>query len=269
VTVGTTWIPDGVDPDLPSVARVYDYLLGGGHNFAADREFAEQFAAMLPGSRDVVRINRAFLRRAVLFMVSAGMRQFLDIGSGIPTVGNVHELVQAADPEARVVYVDIDPIAVAHSRQLLEGNDRAAAVQADFTNPESILCDRDTRRLLDFTQPMGLLMVGLLHFVSEQWDMCRLVARYRQALAPGSYVAMTQLAAEVRSDEIAKMIHEAKPYHVAVYPRTRERFDGFFDGLKLVEPGVVSAPLWRPDSQADLVEPPQRDLLMAGVGRKP
>lgn len=270
VTVDATWIPSDVDPDQPSVARIYDYLLGGARNFAVDRQLAEQIMAMVPESRDLARLNRAFLRRAVLFMVSAGMRQFLDIGSGIPTVGNVHELVQRTDPEARVVYVDIEPIAVQHSMLMLEGNDRATAIQADLTDPESILGHCETRRLLDFDQPIGLLLVGVLHFVPYEWDLNPIVARYRDALVPGSHVAMTHIASEVtRPDMAAEALDVAKSQQVMHYPRSREQFITFFDGLELVEPGVVSQPLWRPESQTDLADPSYRDQVIVGVGRKP
>jgi SAM-dependent methyltransferase len=257
------------DPNVPSAARLYNYLLGGCQNFAVDRQLAEQLATILPGSKDIARMNRAFMRRAVLFMISAGIRQFLDIGSGIPAVGNVHELAQQADSEARVVYVDIDPIAVAHNTMLLESNDRAVAIQANLTEPDSILGHCDTRRLLDFTQPMGLLLVGVLHFVSDEWDLNRVVARYRTVLAPGSYVAMAQLSAEARPNELATLLDFAKDYPTTAYPRTHEQFIRFFEGFELVEPGMVSQPMWRPESNADLADLPQRDQVLVGVARKP
>ncbi|MGH3995536.1 MAG: SAM-dependent methyltransferase, partial [Pseudonocardiaceae bacterium] len=159
----TSWIPDGVDLERPSGARIYDYLLGGAHNFAHDRELAEKFLKAQPNAREIARLNRAFLRRVVLFMIDNGVRQFLDLGSGIPTVGNVHEIAHKADPSARVVYVDYEDVAVAHSELLLEENDLATIVQADLTAPAEILQHPRTRAMLDFEEPIGLLMVGVFH----------------------------------------------------------------------------------------------------------
>jgi hypothetical protein len=263
------WIPTGVDQNLPSAARIYDYMLGGEHNFAADREIAERFATALPGSRDIARLNRDFLRRAVLFMISAGVRQFLDIGSGIPTFGNVHEIAQRAEPESRVVYVDIDPVAVAHSVLILNGNDRAAAIQADLTQPEVILHHPTTRRLLDFELPLGLLMVAVLHFIPESKDPGGLLARYRDRLAPGSYLTLSHFTADTRPAEMAAMVEVMKGSKDPLYPRSRQRFTELFAGFEMVEPGVVSTALWRPDSGADREDRPERDQVLAGVSRRP
>ena len=176
------WVPEGIDVTKPSVARVYDYALGGVHSFAVDREFLRAVEAMLPDVRAVCRANRAFLHRAVRVLVEVGIRQFLDIGSGIPTAGNVHEIAQQAAPEARVVYVDIDPVAVAHSRLILAGNDRAAAIQEDLRHPEAIIGHPATQRLLDFDQPVGLILGVVLSVIPDEDDPHALVARYRDAL---------------------------------------------------------------------------------------
>src|SRR5438132_13046061 len=164
------WAPQDIDINLPSAARMYDYYLGGGHNFAADREVAERALAIMPEGRQLAQINRAFLRRAVRFCVAAGLRQFLDLGSGIPTLGNVHEVAQAASPLSKVVYVDIDPVAVAHSRALLESNDLATAVLEDLRKPESVLTNPAVRGLLDLKRPVALLMLSVLHFVQDEDD---------------------------------------------------------------------------------------------------
>lgn len=269
MTESVTWVPDGVDQELPSSARIYDYLLGGGHNFAADRQVAERFASALPGARDIARLNRAFLRRAVLFMISSGVRQFLDIGSGIPTVGNVHEIAQKVDPECRVVYVDSEPVAISHSGLILAGNDRATAIQADLGDPDSILTNPRTTRLLDFTRPIGLLMVGVFHFVPESRDPSAVLAGYRDALPSGSYLALSHFTSDTRPAEMAAMVEVMKSSKDPVYPRSRERITELFDGFELLEPGVVSTPLWRPDSDVDLADSPERDQILAGVGRKP
>ncbi|MGH3839576.1 MAG: SAM-dependent methyltransferase, partial [Pseudonocardiaceae bacterium] len=189
------WVPFGVDMTVPNAARVYDYWLDGAHNFAADREMANKIQQVVPAARDAARINRSFLRRVVLFMVDSGIRQFLDIGSGIPTVGNVHEIAQRADPECRIVYVDKEPVAVAHSELLLAGNDRAAAIQANLRDVRGVLDHPQTQRVLDIDQPVGLLMLWLLHFVPDSWDPVGILARYRDRLAPGSYLALSHVTA--------------------------------------------------------------------------
>ena len=262
-------VPEGVDIEVPSAARIYDYLLGGGHNFAADRQLGEKFAAALPGARDVARLNRAFLRRAVLFLVSSGVRQFLDLGSGIPTVGNVHEIAQQADEQARVVYVDKDPVAVAHSRMLLEGNEQAAMVQADMCEPESVLQAAGTGQLLDFDAPVGLLMVGVFHFVPDELGPREIVAGYRDRLAAGSYLALSHFTADTRPEEIAATVEVMKRSADPIYPRSREEIIALFAGFDLVEPGVVSTPLWRPESPAELELDAEHSEILAGVGRKP
>jgi SAM-dependent methyltransferase len=263
----TSWVPDGVDVHVPSAARIYDYLLGGGHNFAADREIAERFEAALPGSREIARLNRAFLRRAVLFMVDAGIRQFLDLGSGVPTVGNVHEIAQRDAPESRVLYVDNDPVAVAHSQLLLEGNDRAAAIEADMCRPETILQTPETERLIDFTEPLGLLMVGVFHFVPDTRNPGQILAGYRDRLAPGSHLALSHFTADTRPEEMAAMVQVMTKSKDPIHPRSRAEFTALFDGFELVEPGIVSTADWRPESPGDIGDGPGRDQIYAGVGR--
>src|SRR5262249_12253678 len=185
------WAPEGIDLDAPSVARAYDYMLGGAHNFAIDREWARSFLTVLPDFRVIARANRAFLHRAVRFMVDAGIRQFLDVGSGIPTVGNVHEIAQETHPECRVVYVDIDPVAVTHSRQILAGNDRAVVIQEDLRDPDAILRHPDTEALLDLSQPLGLMLVAVLPAIPNQDNPHDIVARLRDAWPSASYLAIS------------------------------------------------------------------------------
>ncbi|MGH4021803.1 MAG: SAM-dependent methyltransferase [Pseudonocardiaceae bacterium] len=267
MTEQAEWVPQGIDVELPSGARIYDYLLGGGHNFALDRQLGEQFAAVVPGARDIVRINRAFLRRAVLFLVSSGVRQFLDLGSGIPTVGNVHEIAQQADEQARVVYVDKEPVAVAHSRLLLEGNERATIVQADMCEAETILQAPETRRLIDFDEPVGLLMVAVFHFVPDERRPQEIVAAYRDRLVSGSYLALSHLTADTMPEEMAAAVEVSKRMDDQFYLRSREEITALFAGFDLVEPGAVSAPLWRPESPA--VGPDaEHSEVFAGVGRR-
>src|SRR2546421_865213 len=164
------WAPETIDIERPSAARIYDYWLGGSHNFAVDREMARQVTSLVPETPLIMQANRAFLHRAARFLVESGIRQFLDIGSGIPTLGNVHEVVQKAIPDAPVVYVDIDPVAVTHSRHILAGNERVAVIQEDLRRPDRILAHPDATRLLDLDQPVALLLLAVLHFIPDDDD---------------------------------------------------------------------------------------------------
>jgi hypothetical protein len=261
------WAPETIDIDRPSAARMYDYFLGGSHNFAVDREAAQAMIAAVPETPLLAQANRAFLRRSVRFLVEAGIRQFLDIGSGIPTVGNVHEIAQSMAPESTVAYVDIDPVAVGHSREILAGNDRAVAIQADIRDPDGILDHPDVLKLIDFGQPVALMIVAVLHFVRDEDRPTEIVSRLRSALAPGSYLVLSQASGEGRT---STEWHEAS----AVYQRTdrplhnrgRDEITRLFDGFTLVEPGVVWVPQWRPDSPHG-VEEPERAIYIGGVGR--
>jgi SAM-dependent methyltransferase len=265
-----TWAPDGVDIDRPSAARIYDFLLGGSHNFAIDRQAAKQSLALIPDLAIHAQANRAFLYRAVRYLVDAGVRQFLDIGSGVPTVGNVHEVAQRVDPESRVVYVDIDPVAVAHSRAILDGNDRAAVIQEDLRRPDAVLDHPDVQAMFDFDRPIGLLLVAILHAMPDDAHPYRTVAKLCDRLAPGSHLAISHGTTEGIGDEVAEQFRELS---VRIgYPlslRSRAGVARFFDGLELVEPGVVFVPEWRPEDPDDVGDAPQRAGQFAGVGRKP
>lgn len=263
------WVPDSVNHEIASAARLYDYLLGGAHNFEADRELAEKFLLALPSARDVARLNRAFLRRAVVMLSEYGIRQFLDIGSGIPTVGNVHEIAQDIDPGARVVYVDNEPVAVAHSELLLDGNKNATVIAGDMRHPETILEHSETNRLLDFSEPIGLLMVGVFHFIALDENAPAIISGYQEKLAPGSFLALSHFTADVRPDEMAGVVEVMKRSADPIHPRTHDQITELFDGFELVEPGVVGTALWRPD-RADPVsaDQPGASQIYAGVGRK-
>lgn len=263
-----SWVPEGLDLTRPSAARMYDYLLGGGHNFDADRKLAAKVSGAHPGCWDIARLNRSFLRRAVLELSAAGVRQFLDLGSGIPTVGNVHEIAQRADSEARVVYVDNDPVAVAHCQLILEGNDRAGVVQADLREPEGILTSPTTRGLLDLDQPVGLLMVCVVHFVSPEADPVGLLSRFREALVPGSYLALSHLTADSGAAEMDALVRVMQTSKDPIHPRSRVQISELFSGFELVEPGLVGIADWRPGSPGDDGNVPERDQVLAGVGVK-
>lgn len=263
------WTRD-VDIDRPSAARMYDYYLGGSHHFAVDRQAAEQVVKAIPNIRQIAAANRAFLRNAVLHLLELGVRQFLDVGSGIPTVGSVHEVAQAVDPQARVVYVDIDPVAVIHARHLLSGNDRAAVITADLRHPEAILAHRSLRETLDLTQPVGLLLVSVLHFLPDS-EAYPAVARLRQALPTGSGLVISHAAVEGLARESSDAA--AAVYQRSTAPggamRTRAGIERFFDGYDLLAPGLVWVSQWQPGYAADVGEHPEHITLFAGVARKP
>jgi len=261
------WVPDGVSLDQPSHARIYDYMLGGSHNSAADREVARQVIEAMPDVLAMARANRAFLYRAVRFLVEAGMRQFLDLGSGIPTVGNVHEIAQRMAPDCRVVYVDIDPVAVAHTRALLVGEDRAGVVQADVRDLDRILASSQVRRLLDLDQPVGLLMVAILHVIPDADDPAGLLARYRDSVARGSHLVLGHSTADSRPEVLVKLREISHRTPATMNPRSHSEISRFFAGFELVEPGLVWVPQWRPDPE-DEPCPPERAANYGGVGRK-
>lgn len=261
-----SWAPQDIDPDLPSGARVYDYFLGGAHNFAVDRQLADAIASMTPNIGDTMRANRAFLRRVVRFLVGQGVTQFLDIGSGIPTVGNVHEVAQSIDPSVRVVYVDVDPIAVSHSRAILGDNPNTTVVAADAREVDRILADPETTRLLDLDQPVAVLLLGVLHFIPD--DPARIVARLRDAVAPGSFVALVNVTHEDQPPEVIEGQKLSARTGTPIFLRSREELMAQLEGWSLVDPGLVHIPAWRPDSPLDVDDHPERFGALAGVGRK-
>jgi SAM-dependent methyltransferase len=266
----------GDETERPNVARMYDYFLGGSHNFAADRDAAAAVLAAVPAVRSLARQNRAFLRRAVQHLVHQGIRQFLDLGSGIPTVGNVHEIAQRAAPRTRVVYVDIEPVAVNHSRALLAGNPDAAVAQLDLREPERVLASPEVRELLDLDRPVGLLAVAVLHFIPDGDDPWGVLAAYRDALAPGSHLVISHgsQSQERMADSGARTV--GRVYGSTGTPgmsRTYEEIRALFDGWELVEPGLVRMPAWRPDrpdrlSTGDLGAELD-EFPYGGVGRRP
>jgi hypothetical protein len=261
-----SWVPDGIDTGKPSAARLYDYLLGGGHNFAADRALAEKFLQAQPNARTIARLNRAFLRRAVLFMMNHGIRQFLDLGSGIPTVGNVHEIAQKEDPRAHVVYVDFEEVAVAHSQLILEGHPHATIIQEDMTRPAAVLKAAEESGLIDFAQPVGVLTVGVFHFVPPEADPAAIVAAYRDAVPQGSYLAFSQFTQDLQPEEMAGVVEVMKRSQNPMFPRTKAEIEGLLAGFDVVEPGVVPLPLWRPEGMN--TDDPDKAGIYAVVGRK-
>ncbi|MFI9818194.1 SAM-dependent methyltransferase [Saccharothrix variisporea] len=266
------WVPQSVDVSVPSIARAYDFMLGGAHNFAVDREIALKIDKMMPGLRSGTRVNRAFLGRVVRFMVDQGVRQFLDIGSGIPTVANVHEVAQDADPTCRVVYVDRDPIAVAHSELMLADNDRAEIVAADLRDVDGVLGSPEAQRLLDFSQPVGMLMLLLLHWVPDEWKPRELLARYVDALPSGSFLAISHVSADTMGDPLyraAEVINSSGSADQLTI-RTHGEVLELLDGYELLDPGLVGCAEWRPTGPGDISDRHEINMLLYGaVCRKP
>ena len=271
MTMQPGWVPPGTDTGKANVARVYDWWLGGNHNFRADQDAARAMIAIEPNARAIARANRAFLGRAVRFLAAeAGIRQFLDIGSGIPTQNNVHQVAHDVAPGTRVLYADMDDVAVAHSKLILDGNPDAAVIQADLRDPASILADPETQLLLDFSQPVGLLLVAVLHFLADTDGPEQIVATLRDALPPGSYLVVSHGCLDARPD-LAARIEASYKGRIATQGRARTGAEiaRFFDGFTLVDPGLVWLPQWRPDRPQDVPEDPQNYWFLTGVGQLP
>ncbi|MEQ3550762.1 SAM-dependent methyltransferase [Pseudonocardia nematodicida] len=243
------WAPEEVDMTRPSVARVYDYYLGGSHNFEADRRFAGQVLEVLPEMASVAQANRAFLRRAVRYLCAQGVTQFLDLGSGIPTAGNVHEIAAAEVPDSRVLYVDNDPIAAVHSRALLSGDDRTEVVAADLTDPARLLADPLLRAHLDLDRPVAVLLVSVLHFVQDSQDPAGIIRSYMDATVPGSHLVISHASNEGNTAaDSAQSIYNRDRSPNAMRMRSVEEVRTLFGDLTLLDPGVVRIPAWRPES---------------------
>lgn len=263
------WMPADIDVDRPNAARIYDYFLGGSHNLVADREIARQIIELIPDVPLIAQANRAFLRRAVRYCVDAGVRQFLDLGSGIPTAGNVHDVAQRAAPDCRVVYVDTEPVAVAHSRAILAGNERVAVLHADIREVDRILTDSRLLELIDLRRPVAVLMVSVLPFIVDDHEALTLLARYRDAVVSGSLLAISHGAAEPRPEDAERVVHFYRQTPTPVVVRTRPVVEKLFEGFELVEPGLVYVQQWRPDWLGSVSDRPERTGLYVGVGRKP
>jgi S-adenosyl methyltransferase len=263
------WIPAGIDTSKANIARVYDYWLGGDHNLRADQDAARVMIAVEPNIRMIARANRAFVGRAVRFLAAeAGIRQFIDVGSGVPTAQNVHQVAQGITPGAKVIYVDNDPEAVSHSKLILEDNPDTAIIEADLRDPESILGAPETRLLIDFTQPVGLLLAAVLHFVADDDDPWQIVATLRDALPPGSYLAMSHGTDESPPDRSGAFeTAYASRVQANIVFRPRGEILRFLDGFGLVDPGFVYIPQWRPDSPGDVPADPIKFRAYVGVGR--
>ena len=258
------------DTSVANQARIYDYLLGGKDNYAADRAAAEVALKIYPDMVFAARANRAFLRRAIRYLsADAGIRQFLDVGTGIPTKGNVHQVAQAIAPETRVLYVDYDPIVLAHSRALLTSHEAGATdyLQADLRDTTAIL--DQARKFLDVTQPVSVTLVAILHAIADSDDPHAIVAQIMDALPAGSHLTVSHLASDVLDESTHQSLQSSTAPHFQQQftSRTNEQVSRFFAGLDLVEPGVVRLEEWRPDPQAD--GETRESIAWCAVGRKP
>ncbi|MBO2452853.1 SAM-dependent methyltransferase [Actinomadura barringtoniae] len=262
--------PVDLRTDQPHPARVYDFLLGGKDNYPADRAAAELGMSRSPEVRDIALANRAFLRRAVTDVARSGVRQFLDLGTGIPTSPNVHEVAQSVYSGARVVYVDNDPIVSAHARALLASAGTTNLVQADLRDIDAILDHPGTQRLIDFREPVAVMMVAILHHIPDESDPRGIAQRLMERAAPGSHLVVAHLGADLAPEKAKGVSAAAAQQGITLLPRDRSVIESFFDGLEMLDPGLVRLPLWRPNGPDD---PEAGDVAKVwsygGVARKP
>jgi hypothetical protein len=253
----------GVDASRPSCARMYDYALGGKDNYAIDRETVERIFGAFPDMGRLVLANRAFLVRAVRYIAEQGVRQFIDLGAGIPTSPNVHEVAQEVHPDASVVYVDHDPVVVSHSRALRAKQGSVIVVEADIRRPNDVFDHAGVREIIDFDQPVGLLFISILQFVPDADDPAGIVARFRDNVVSGSYLALSIASIDgVNPESAEKVISEYRDVTVSITPRKRGEIESFFEGFELEPPGLVNATRWRTDG-------PDIPGGLAAVARKP
>jgi O-methyltransferase involved in polyketide biosynthesis len=250
------WPPEWTDLERPHAGRVFDYFLGGAYNFGPDRELARRALELEPGLRVVMRAQRMFLRRVVRFLLGAGIRQFVDLGAGLPTSGNVYNVVRETDSRAPIICVDIDPVTVAHSQMMLADDGMAAAFQGDLREPQQIMAHDDMRRLIDPKQPVAVMLIGVLHFIRDEEDPAGIVAWLRDAIAPGSYIAIGHGTNEGRPKAAEHQSLYARN-GAMIRLRSRAEVEPMVAGLDLVGPGLVRMSVWSmdPDQVADIDEP--------------
>jgi hypothetical protein len=255
-----------IDTTVPNVARIYDYLLGGKDNYAADRAAAEEIARLIPGSARAARQNRAFMRRVVHYLAGqAGIRQFIDLGSGLPTMDNVHQVARRAAPGARVVYADFDPVVIAHANALM-ADDNVAIVKADLRNPDDILGHPQVRKLVDFSQPAAVLMIAILHFIADSSRPLWITEQFMRRLAPGSYLALSHVTDDDVPAGQNKAAQEVYGGATApVIPRPHGEIMRFFGGMTLLEPGLVDIGAWPSPSPG--YKPGRPRLIYGGIAR--
>ncbi|GAA2658769.1 SAM-dependent methyltransferase [Paractinoplanes durhamensis] len=260
-------VPPGIDPTVPNAARMYDYYLGGKDNFAVDRAAAEQVLAVAPEMREAATQGRALIKRVVHHMVAErGIKQIVDIGSGLPTGENVHDIAHAVDPSVRVVYIDRDPVVCIHGRALLAGKN-VAIVEGDLRTPYEILADPDVQRLIDPAEPVGILMMFLLHLIADEDRPHDIVAGYRKAAAPGSVLAISHAANDARPDYMARISAIYERANSRFTPRSREDIADFFGDWPLERPGLAN--VWPYETLPDGMDPDLARMGYGGVAVKP
>jgi hypothetical protein len=260
--------PDEIDTGKPHPARMYDYFLGGRDNYEVDRAAAERVIGLIPEIRPSARANRGFLQRATRFVADAGIRQIIDIGTGIPTSPNTHEIAQSVSPDVRVAYIDNDPIVAAHADARLTGTGNTGFFLGDVREPESILGHPTLRDLIDFEQPVALFLVALLHFVTDKEEPARLVRTLAEALPGGSYLVLSHTTADFHDGGFPDVIKVYDSATATMNVRTHAEILRFFDGFDLLEPGLVQVPLWRPDGEIPGPQELDRIGFYGGVGYK-
>lgn len=263
-------VAEGIDTETPAISRVYDYLLGGKHNYDVDREASQAMIDAVPETPLLASANRAFVRRAVEYLVGeAGIKQILDIGSGLPTVGNVHEIAQKIEPGVRVAYVDKDPIVLAYGRALLDTDDNTTVITADLRRPAEIFADPEVRRLIDTSEPFAVLLGGVMMHLEDEEDPVGVVAYIRDQLPSGGYLMHCGCAdpGDPRAKELNRIFAETHMGTRCFRPVEEQAV--YFDGLEMVEPGFVPANKWRPSPDFPDPDNPAHAMLVAGIGRKP
>ncbi|GIH23257.1 hypothetical protein Aph01nite_15670 [Acrocarpospora phusangensis] len=258
-------VPRGIDSSKPSSARVYDYLLGGKDNYAVDRMVAERLLSVAPDTRSVVRANRAFLARAIRLLSERGVSQFIDLGTGIPTSPSVHEVARETHPDAKVVYVDNDPLVKVHNDALLATDDGVITLEADIRRPDDIIGHPDVKDLIDFDRPVGVLLVAVLHFVSDEEGAYRIVSGLRDRVAPGSYFVLSHSSSESEPEVLAQLKASTANSPAQSTFRDHAEILDFFEGLEIEEPGLVPVQRWRP--AMDSIS--SRLIVEGAVARKP
>ena len=262
------WATAEINTSIAHTARMYDYFLGGKDNYEVDRDAAEQVMALFPQIRALAQANRAFLGRAVRYLAAHGIRQFLDIGTGIPSPGNTSEVAHAVAPNARVVYVDNDPIVMAHASALLADRDPAhtSVIRGDLRDPRAILDDPHMRAVLDFDQPIAVLLVAVLHFIQDSEHPAEIIKQLMQAVPPGSFLVLSHVTADGEGEAIREAAQTYDRANARITLRSKTQIAAFFNGLELVEPGLVPLPWWRPDHE--VTADPEQNWGYAGVGYK-
>jgi hypothetical protein len=257
--------PTVFDPETPHHARVYDYILGGKDNYAVDREAGERILEVAPDARQLGAAQRAFLVRVVRFLAESGIRQFVDLGTGIPTPPNVHQVAREIHPDARVAYVDFDAMVVAHARALMATDDRVIAIQEDIRNTDKLLANPELGALIDFDQPVAVLLLAILHDITDEHDPAGIVTRFRDRMVPGSSVAIEQFTSDSHPEAMARLqeVYADTPWPIVL--RSREHITGFFNGFELLPPGLVDVQQWRPPKRRT---PPTALKVAGGVGRR-